>query len=169
MKTGIVQAGVAAAIVLLTGCEYEAPLTSEHSIAIDRALVGVWGEVPESGKDPAEPQMMILAYSETEYLIHYPIGDDGIYYRGYPVKIGDKACVQLKVIGTEEGPVEKGELQLFHVAKYTLNEGVLEIQLLNSDIVDNDLKTSDALYQAFLENIGEQDLFENPGQFRKLE
>jgi hypothetical protein len=28
--------------------------------------------------------MMILIYSDTEYMIHHPVRDDGIYYRAYP-------------------------------------------------------------------------------------
>lgn len=170
MKMRVAKAGVAIVMILLTACEYEAPLTTEHSIPIDPALLGIWGNVPESGEKPDEWRILILEYSPTEYLIYYPAGENGIYFRAYPIKVGDLACVQLKTIGSAEGPAGKeDEEDLFQVAAYTLNEGMLEVRLLNSDLVDNDLKTQEALRSAFIENTGRPDLFDNPGRFRKKE
>jgi len=78
-----------AAVLLITGCEYESPLTKEHNIAVDSAVLGLWEAIPDKGEEPKQNErMMVLKYSGTEYLIHYPVGKDGAYFRGYPIKIG---------------------------------------------------------------------------------
>lgn len=156
-------------ILLLVGCEYESPLTKDHSIAVDAALLGLWEEIPNEGErsDQAD-RMMILKYSDTEYLIHYPTGDDGIYYRGYPIKIGGISCVQLQAIGTEDGPPETDEKDLFHVASYRLTNTGLEIKLLDTDLVDSALKTTDELVQAFLEQEDHKELFTDPELFTRV-
>ena len=124
---------LAVAALLISGCEYESPLTKEHNIAVDPAVLGLWEAIPDEGKEPDQDErMMILKYSNTEYMIHYPVKDDGIYFRAYPVKIGDVSCVQLQAIGTGDGPPEKDEKSLFHVASYRLTGAELEIKILNT-------------------------------------
>ena len=92
------------AVLLITGCEYESPLTKEHNIAVDSAVLGLWEAIPDKGEEPKQNErMMILKYSGTEYLIHYPVGKDGAYFRGYPIKIGGVSGVQLQAIGTDDG------------------------------------------------------------------
>ena len=157
-------------VLLLAGCEYESPLTKEHTIAVDSALLGLWEPVPDEGDEPKQDErMMILKYSDTEYLIHYPPrGNDEVYYRGYPIKIDGVSCVQLQIIGTDGGPLPKDEKDLFHVGSYQLANGVLEIKLLNTDLVNHDLKTTEALEQSFLKHKRSKNLFTNPGRFRRI-
>lgn len=76
-------------VLLLSGCRYEAPLTEEHSIAIDSALLGWWERIPKEGeKATQDDRMVILKYSDTEYLVSFPTGNNGTYFRAYPIKIG---------------------------------------------------------------------------------
>ena len=160
----------ATAILLLIGCEYESPLTKEHNIAVDPAVLGVWEPIQfNDDKAKNDERMMILKYSDTEYLIHYPPGgNDEAYYRGYPIKIGRVPCVQLQIIGTDDGPLKKDEKALFHVASYRLTDGQLEIKLLNTDLVDDSLKTTDGLREAFLKHKENKELFNDPVVFRKI-
>ncbi len=156
-------------ILLVTGCEYDDPLTTKHNIPIDSAVLGWWELRPDEGQEPdPDEQMMILKYSDTEYVIHYPVGKNGIYWRGYPVRVGDVACVQLQVIGTGDGPVFQNAGDRFHVVAYRLIDGDLEVKTLNTDLVDDDLKGSQALQQAFLEHKNHTALFIDPGRFRPL-
>jgi len=157
------------AVLLLTGCEYEAPLTTDHSLSIDPAILGLWEPVAKEGKSPnADERMLILKYSDTEYLVHYPPTEDGIYYRAYPINIGDVSCVQLQVIGSGAGPFGKDEKKLFHVAAYTLKDGELEIAVLNDKRVSNTLNTSEELKAAFLAHKADVDLFMPPQKFRRI-
>ncbi len=157
------------AVLLFAGC-YESPLTKEHSIAVDSAVLGLWEWIPDEGEEAnANERMMILKYSDTEYLIHYPIGDEGMYFRGYPIKIGDVSCVQIEVLGDYEGPPDtEYRKKFFIVASYRLTNAELEIKTLNMDLVDEDLKESEALKKAFLKHKDNKDLFIEPGKFRKV-
>ncbi len=157
-------------LLFFVGCKYEAPLTQEHGIAIDPSVLGLWQLIPDKGGklDPHE-RVMILRYSETEYLIHYPIGKDGMYFRGYPINIGGIPCVQIQLIGTEDGNLDRDNRELFQVVSYYLSHGELIIRTLSTDLVDDDLKTSESLKKAFLKHKDDPDLFRDPGRFRKVE
>ena len=166
MKTKVITLTAIISTTLMMGCEYEAPLTTDHAIPVDLELPGLWEEVPESGSEPEGNKMMVLQYSDTGYLIHYPCSEDGIYYRGYPIKIRGVEGVQLEAVGTKDGPVESDEKALYHVAAYSITNGVLEVRMLNTNVVDHDLKTTEDLQKAFLENINNKELFEDdPGRF----
>jgi len=157
-------------VLFLAGCKYETPLTKEHAITIDSSVLGVWEPQPEEREDSgANERMMILKYSDTEYLIHYPPGgNDEAYYRGYPIQIGGISCVQLQVIGTEDGMPKRDIKDLFHVVSYELKKGILEIRTLNTDLVSSNLKTSEALVQAFLNHKDNKDLFTNSARFKPI-
>ena len=154
------------------GCQYQSPLTKKHTISIDSSVLGLWEPVPEKGKEQNPNQrMMILKYSDTEYLIRYPLGEDGLsgqYFRGYSIKIGNVPCVQLQFIGFETGPPDKYGESPFLVLSYVLANGELEVKLLNTDLVDVELKDSKALRKAFIRNQGNKDLFTDHGKFRRI-
>ena len=157
-------------VLLFTSCEYESPLTKEHKISVDTAVVGLWEPIPEKGEQPNQNERtMILQYSDTEYLIHYPVGKNGGYYRGYPIKIADVPCVQMQVIGTDKGPLEADMKELFHVVSYQVIHGKLEIKILNTNLVDDDLKTMEELVESFTKHRDNINLFINPGIFRRVE
>lgn len=149
--------------LFISGCIYKVPFVSEHTIPIDPAVLGLW-EINESGEKPE--QMLVLKYSDTEYLVQYPVSPHGMYFRAYPVKIGDVAAVQIQWIGAADGEVVNDE-EKYQLLVYTRINGDLEIRTLNNDLVDKSLTTSDALCQAFLKNTGNPDLFRDPGLFKK--
>ncbi len=64
------------AILVIAGCGgYQVPLTEEHNILIDQSFLGLWEEVSPGDKPPnPEERMLILKYTDTEYLVHYPCG-----------------------------------------------------------------------------------------------
>ena len=156
-------------VLFLAGCKYEKPLTKEHAIPVDSSVLGLWEPQRDEREEPGDERMMILKYSDTEYLIHYPPGgNDERYYRGYPIKIGGIPCVQLQIIGTKDGLPEEDVKDLFHVVSYELKKGILEIRTLNTDLVDNDLKTTEALVHEFLNHKDSKDLFTNSVRFRKI-
>ena len=146
------------------GCEYEAHLTEDHNIRIHSYLLGLWEIVPDDGNLKKE-RMMILKFSDTEYIIHYPIEGNAIYSRDYPVKIGGVSCVQLQAIGTNESTPDVGKKNLCHIGSYRLENVELAIRLLNEKLVDYDPKTSAALTQSFL---GNKKLLVNPGKFQRV-
>ena len=161
----------------LAGCQYHAPLTTQHNIAIDPKVLGKWEFVPEKSAEDSSDEteeeeqreaLMVLKFSDTEYLIHYPVNRDGMYFRGYPVRIGNVSCVQLQLIGTEKDSITTDDEKRYHVVSYQLSEEMLKIEVLNDNIVSGDLKKSKELKQAVLENQNAKDLFHEPGTFRKV-
>jgi hypothetical protein len=75
MKHSIMSVIAVALVLSFAGCQYLAPLAEGHTVAVDPAVIGLWKEVPEGDKPPdPDEKMLILKYSDTEYLVHYPIG-----------------------------------------------------------------------------------------------
>lgn len=157
-----------AAAFLLGGCRYEAPLTEAHDREIDPAVLGVWESIPPAtGKEPSR-RLLVLAYSPTEYLIHYPVGSEGIYFRGYPVEVAGVACVQLQTIGTAKGIPAADNRRLFHVAAYEVSGDRLTVRTLNTERVPESLRTREALRAAFAAAHTQSDLFTVPVHFRRI-
>ena len=157
-----------ATALIMTACEYEEPLTQEHNIPVDPSVLGLWEEVPEKGVSPGPDQrMMVMKFSETEYLIHHPMGKDGLYFRGYPINVGGISCVQVQLIGNADGDIKDKE-RGYHVVSYRHTKEALLITVLNTDLVDTDLKSSADLRQAFLKNKDNPALFNSPGTFRRV-
>ena len=50
-------------------------------------MQGLWETFPED-RDEEKERMKILKFSSTEYIIHYPVGENAMYFRAYPVKVG---------------------------------------------------------------------------------
>lgn len=155
--------------LLATGCEYQAPLTDEHKLPVDAAILGLWEQVPDGGvsTDQARDRMVVLEYSATEYLVHYPTDKDGQYFRGYPIRIAGVPCVQMQLIGSATGELQK-KARKYLVASYKLSNGELSIMTLNTAVVDKSLKDSAALRRSFEKNRHNPELFVNPGHFRKV-
>jgi len=166
---------IIALIFLIAGCEYETSLTDEHKIPVDKAVLGLWEAVPEKGmvSDPkdgisdSKERLMVLKYTDTEYLVHYPTGNEGFYFRGYPIRIGGVSCVQIRLIGDSNGDIETGERK-YHVISYQFVKGELEIKTLNTDMVDKNITDRNKLKKAFLKNKNKSELFINPVRFRKV-
>jgi hypothetical protein len=160
---------LAAVSLWAAGCVYEAPLVEEHVLPIDRSVLGLWEYVPaEDEKQAAPERMLVLPYSETEYLIHYPLGKGGMYFRAYPIRVGDFTGVQLKLLGGDDGPPADGEKNLYHVAACERVADGLMVRTLNQSVVDDDLKGSAELRASFLRHQGDPVLFNEPGRFRRV-
>ena len=156
------------ALVLLSGCVYKAPVTTNHTIPVNPAVLGVWQAVPEPGKDlDADERMLVLKYSDTEYMVRYPSGKDAMFFRGYPIKVGNLQCVQIQLLGEKDQPVND-EDRKYQVVAYKLADGVLELRTLNADLVSDRLATSADLLKAIKANVADPDLFKDPGKFKKL-
>src|SRR5512133_2209097 len=118
-----------AAMLFMGGCKYKAPLTTEHRIPIDSVVLGLWEMVPDDAENRGERErMVVLRYSDTEYLIHFPDTNEGMYFRGYPIKVGDVPCVQLQAIGSKDGPMAHSVQELFDVATYEFANGELVVK-----------------------------------------
>jgi hypothetical protein len=159
---------LALVLVLLSGCVYKAAVTTNHTIPVNPAVLGMWQAVPEPGKDlDADERMLVLKYSDTEYMVRYPSGKDAMFFRGYPIKVGNLQCVQIQLLGEKDQPVND-EDRKYQVVAYKLADGVLELRTLNADLISDKLATSADLLKAIKANIANSDLFKDPGKFKKV-
>jgi len=151
------------------GCWYDAPLTEERALEVDPAVLGWWECVSEDTADAEESErMLVMRFSETEYLVHYLVGQkETFYFRAYPIEIGGVACVQLQIIGFADGAADQDE-KPFYAASYNLAGGELVVKLLNRDLIDEGLTGSEALRRAFLKHKDNPELFRDPGRFRRV-
>ncbi len=156
---GFITASVA---LILAGCLYEVPFVEKVDLQIDRGLVGAWVEKGEAGK--AVDRMVVLPFSETEYLIHYPTEGNGFYFRGYPIDLGGKHYIQLQVLGTRDGLVKDLETP-YTLASCSRDGETLTIRLINKTVIDPKFKDSPALREAFLAHQDDANLFEAPKEF----
>ena len=157
------------AIIVLIGCKYEAPLSQEHTVAIDPSLLGVWEPVLDEGEEASDDEnMIVLRYSDTEYFVRFGMEDDqAVYFRAYPIKIAGLSCIQLEMIGSHNGPIEKDEKKLFDVVSCALADGELEVKVLNARLVSDNLKSTKALQGAFSKRRNEDELFWKPTKYKK--
>lgn len=157
-------------VILTAGCIHQAPLTTEHVIAIDPDLPGLWERVPgEVEGDPADDLLLILPWSETEYVAQFPRGEKGDIYRVYPVEIGGRRVLQAQSLGSSRGGVYEGDRMDYPILDYRIVEGILMVSTLNTRVVDENITDSAALREAFLANVSRQDLFEAPAHYRRAE
>ena len=148
-------------VLFLTGCFFEYPLASEQGRPIDPLLLGLWAPLQDSGKTPDRSElMMVMKYSETEYLIKYKTGTQRIYYRGYPIEVDGERYVQLQTIGNDDGEVPKSDEAIFAVAAYAFKDGLLEVRMLSEDVMGKTFTDRSAFQDAFMQNLKNPKLFE---------
>jgi|WetSurMetagenome_2_1015567.scaffolds.fasta_scaffold00152_41 hypothetical protein len=152
--------------LLIAACEYQEPLSEKQGIRIDESVLGLWMGVPEKNKTSSKEDLLVLQISATEYFVHYNEGNESMYFRAYPIKVGNISCLQLQLIGTSTGPATKNEPQ-YQVALYQINGDELSIRMMNTSVVGEKLGSA-AMREAFLKNQTNDKLFREPGKFRRV-
>ncbi len=152
------------AALTMFGCVYKAPLAKKQKVKIDDSVLGAWQMVDEASKTAGN--LLVLEYTDTEYLVSYKNEDATMFFRGYPIKVEGVSCVQLQLVGTGEGSI-KQEDRKYNVISYTAAKDALTIKLLNTEVVDPNLGTTEELKAAFKTNKDNAKLFSDPVKFTK--
>jgi hypothetical protein len=152
-------------VLLGTSCIYKQPLVRENALPVDPHFIGLWEEIPENEKTSNGDRMLVLKYSDTEYLVQQ---DEELYYRGYPIKIGGLDCIQLQLIGSNNGDLATKKMKRFLVARATIENDHLEIRWLDKDLVDDDLESTKDLAKAFLKHKDNPKLFHEHARFKRI-
>ncbi len=156
-----------AAMLIISGCEYQEPLAEKQNLPIDESLIGQWNAVPDSSDtSPVNDRIVVLKLSGTEYLVHYYTGSGSMYFRAYPLKVGNIECLQLQLLGYQDGKLARDDAP-FQVAKYTVSGDIVEIRMMNTSVVSPKLGSNAAMREAFLKNQANDTLFRDPGKFRR--
>lgn len=150
-------------LLFLSACKYAVPLAEKSGLPVDDRVLGQWQQV--SGGDG---HVMALPYTDEEYLVVYRADDQGLYFRGYPIKLNGGNYVQLQFIGTSE-KVVADENRKYDVLRYVIKGSELSVSLLNNNVIGKDMETGEALREAFQQQVGNENLFKPFGDFEKIE
>ena len=155
--------------LVLIGCDYDVPLTSTSHIPIKNELLGLWEFDPDANKNYNEKfSMLVLKFSDTEYLIRYGKGKDAIFLRAYHLQLDELPDVlQIQAIRFSNEDVAPEDRRVYNIVRYRLKNGVLGIKLLNTEIVGKDCENSEELKGRILSNKSNKELFNNMGIFKK--
>jgi hypothetical protein len=157
-------------LLVLTACDYDAPLVADASLPIDPALLGTWVTIPgdRDGQESLD-RIVIRQESANLYVIEHVAGESIIYFKGWLAELEGNRFMQVEVTGdNDKGPVGTEDDNLFSVATYALDNGELVVRSLNTDLVNTDLADTTALQAAFVANRDDPSLFHEPVQYRKL-
>ena len=158
---------IVAAMLIISGCEYQEPLAEKQNLPIDESLVGQWNALPDSNDtSPVQDRIIVLKLSGTEYLVHYYTGSGSMYFRAYPLKVGNIECLQLQLLGYQDGRLARNDAP-FQVAKYTVSGDIVEIRMMNTSVISPKLAGNDEIREAFIKNQANDKLFREPGKFRR--
>lgn len=149
---------LAATLVLLTGCVYEAPLTDKPTAKIDDRLLGDWVE-----SDNKDHHMYVAKLSDSEYVVAY---SETIF------RVCHSDFAGLHIVSAQNiGPLDAGK------GKYSLESWELQddgkklvLRTINNKVVAETLKTTADIQKAITDNLKNPDLF-NPeaGTFLRVE
>jgi hypothetical protein len=161
--------GMLSIVITLTGCDYEFPAAKDTGIAIDRTLLGRWRgrETDRQGKETVH-DLLVLPFSESEYLVEYPAGPDALFCRAYHIKLGTVKAVQLQVIGTRDGPIQDRDAALYMVLDYELRDGKLVVRKLNKDALGAAPVSGTELTAAIQSVADHPELFHEPMTFERV-
>ena len=167
MKNKLILGWIAAS--LLAGCDYKVRLVDKPELPIDKALVGVW---KESSQQERVERILVLPFSENEYLVVWSTGaENSLYARACLCKETDFVLVQFTLFGSDEGPVIKEEDEDAHLHQYyaySVKDDKLTLSRLNTDVVDRDVATPAALLAAIQANRTHPKLFDEETVYTRV-
>jgi len=150
---------------LLAGCDYTVPLVTTPEIEIDESALGLWQRLTAEGQTE---QLLVLPLDKHEYLVSYPAGaKDAMFARACVCRIGDKTLVQLKWFGTGDARLPDDN-RVFQYASYSTQADRLTFRLLNTDVVNQDVASTEQLAKSIAANSDKPNLFKEGMVFTKV-
>lgn len=153
-------------LIALTGCQYDVPVVKDAKKDIDQKVLGLW-ESLEKNSDDVKDRMLILKFSDREYLVHYPSNKtDGIYFKAFLIDVAGMTLVQLQCLATGKGELA-GNDKNYALARYTVNGEQLQFQLINTEVVSNKIKDSEKIKDEIENNKDNPELFDELVEFKR--
>ncbi len=151
--------------LMLAGCDYTVPLVKTPEIEIDESVVGLWERSRDDG--PSE-RLLILPLDQHEYMVSYPAGSqDAMFARGCLWHEADMTLVQLDWFGTAAARLPDDN-RTFQFVTYTVEGDRISVRLLNADIANQDIVSSQDLAKAITLNRANPDLFREAMVFTRI-
>jgi hypothetical protein len=139
---------IAAFALLLSGCVYQVPLTSQPTRPVDDRLLGSW-----SG---GTNKLKIVKLDAHNYIA----SSDGDLYRVYHSDVADTPLVTVQVL-------DQPNPQYCYYSWKISDDGKLHIRMINDKIIPDDVKSSAAAQKLVRKNLQNPELFGDDSQFTK--
>ena len=146
---------VAAASLLLAGCDYDAPLTPAPTHKIDVRLLGDWEPVKKD--DPKDPSMHVRQWDEATYAI--AIEDD--VYRVYHSDFADTAFVSVQDLNSA---VRK---YCYYSWSLSTDGAQLTLRRVRNELVPEKTMPAAAIQQLIKANLANPKLLDEPLVFTR--
>lgn len=154
-----------AGLLLIVGCKFSTPLTTEPGLPVEPKLVGSWEMASDGNKSE---RMVILPLDAREYLVAYPAdGADAMYYRAVTLTNAAGTLAQLKLLGTPRGAIGSDEPP-YQIVRWTLDGDSLRLAVLNDKVAGAKHATSADFAKAITDNAANPALFDDPATFKRV-
>ncbi len=152
------------ALVFIIGCDYEVALVEAPGIPIDKSLIGRW---QKANTDNHVKTLLVLPLDEYEYLVSFPAdSENAMFARACLWRNSGLTLVQLNWFGTAQANLPDDD-RTFQYAAFKLEDGRLEVKLLNPDVVAGAASSSAELIEALTDNLDNERIFRRKMVFRR--
>ena len=125
---------LSAMLLLLTGCDYEVPLSQTAASEADPALAGTW----TGRSSDRKPAAMEIKTSGTGYTATYTEDGNSIILKGFGVSAAGLHLIQLELQNADHQ-------NKYLFVKYELTPEGLAVHRLNPEVVSTKCKTTEEL------------------------
>lgn len=151
--------------LVFAGCDYTVPLVNTPTIDIDRSAIGLWQRAKDDGQIE---RLLVLPFSEKEYMVSFPASSkDSMFARGCLWQGAGVTLVQVDWFGTARAKLAEDN-RTFQFASYSLEKDAIRIRLLNTDVVNKNITSSEELVKAIKNNTTNPNLFRDEMVFKKV-
>ena len=167
MTSRIAPYSILIAALAMGGCyESEVPIASSDASVIDPDLVGAWEHFdPDNDGSMA---LLFLQFDDREYFVRYDAEDWGgdtftVRCRAYIVPANGVPFLNVQAIEDDE----ENE-RLFWLFRYAIEEdGTLTMRMVDEKLLKPSPQTSEELRALIEQNLENDDLYGDPGTFRR--
>lgn len=141
--------------LLLSGCDYEFPLTSTPSSGVNPRLLGDWIATKQSGED--EPTLHVRQWDDT----HYAIAIDDELYRVHHSDVGKLPFISAQDLNS------RNRRYAFFTWALSPDGNQLTLRRVRTEVIPEQTTTAQSLRQLVIENAGNPRLLDEPLLFSR--
>lgn len=131
---------IAAGCLLLTGCNYEVPLTAKPTRPVDERLLWSWVTVDKETKK--EEVMIVQKLDEATYVVAF----DGSIYRAFHSDFAGTAFVSVQELGNERK-------YTYLTYRLSANGGQLSLRTVSTKVIPEKTQGREALQKLIKDNL----------------
>jgi hypothetical protein len=152
---------LAAACLMIAGCDYTVPLAKTPVGDADPALAGLWRRPLNDRTE----NLLVLPLSPREWMVAYPAASpDAMYARAWPA---GPARVQLQWIGTGKGNRPEND-RVYQLADFSIAGDTLTIRVINAKVAGANAASPEELARAVEANKDDPGFYQEAMVFKRV-